>query len=348
MRRKNISTDNVGVSAIVVVVILLVAAVAVAGAYIVLKDNNKDDNANETILEGKLGVGTALYYDAMPTVGSVTTISSTVGVTGELIGENGTHYFFEYGKGSNTYITIKIHKETGAIDSASRSNEKWTIEITNGDGDVIKAEMTIGQLGDHGNVISTIRITMNDDEVFFAELRSSGHKIVEPSQYKQSEFFGKYHKYDMNSLTAVTIPGVMSYEIVTTGYIKASVVGTAANNTVMVLMEGYMKVESNTFLVEDSEYSYKEYITSIDIFKEVPELPDEILNPTYKGTERINVAGKSVQAKEYAFSMTMEGINVNSTLYTSMDDRIIYIYEVEGSGYGTSMSISVKYAEGNL
>jgi len=348
MRRKNISTDNIGISAIVVVVILLVAVVAVAGAYIVLKDNNKDDNANETILEGKLGVGTVLYYDAMPNVGSITTTSNTIGVTGELIGENGTHYFFEYGKGSNSYITVKIHKETGAIDSASRSNGKWTIEITNEEGDVIKAEMTIGQLGDHGNIISTIRITMNDDELFFAEVRSSGHKIVEPSEYKQSEFFGKYLKYDMHSLTTTVIPGMMSYEIEMTGYVKTAVVGTAADNTMMVLIEGYLKVESNTLLVEDLEYSFKEYVISEDIYKEVPEFPEEILNPTYEGTKRITVAGKSVQAKEYTFSMALEGINVNGTLYTSTNDRIIYLYDVEGSGYGTLMSTSVKYVEGNL
>jgi hypothetical protein len=348
MRRKNISTDNIGVSAIVVVVILLVAAVAVASAYIVLKDDDKDNNANETILEGKLGVGTVLYYDTMPSIGSIMTTSGTAGITGEIVGENGTHYFFEYGDRFNSYITVRIHKETGAVDSASSVNGKWTLEITNENGDVIIAEMVIGQLGDRGNIISTISITMNGHLEFYAEVRSAGHNIIEPSEYRQSEYFGKYHKYDMYSLTTVIIPGTISYEIETTGYIKTSVVGTAANNTMMVLMEGYMKVESNTLLIEDLEYYFEEYIISTDLLKEVPEFPKETSNLVYEGTERITVAGKSVQAKEYTFNMTMEGINVNSKFYISMDDRIIYLYEMEGGGYGTSTSMSVKYVEGNL
>ena len=348
MRRKSISADNNGISAIVVVVILLIAAVAVAGAYIVLKDNNGDESANETILESKLGIGTILYYDAIPTVGSLTATSSTTGITGELVGENGTHYFFEYGDGTDSYIIVKIHKETGAIDSASGVDGKWVVEITNQNGDVITAEMTLGQLGDYGNIVSRITIIMNDEEMFFAEIRSSGHKIVEPSEYEQSEFFGKYQKYEMYSLMDVGIPGVFSVEIEITGNVKTTVVGTAADDAVIVLIEGYMRMDTGGLLGEDLEFYFKEYITSEDVFKEVPQLPEELLNLEYEGTKRITVAGKNVQAKEYTFNASIEGVDVSGTMYISTDDRVLYLYDAESSTEGMVFKISVKYLEGNL
>ena len=346
--RRNISTDNNGISAIVVVVILLVAAVAAVGAYVVLKDNSEDDVANETILESKLGVGTVLYYDEIPVLGSLMTTSNTIGIAGELIGESGTHYFFEYGDGVYSYIIVKIHKETGAIDSASEVDGKWVVEITNQDGDEIKAEMTIGQLGNYGNVVSTIIITMNDRILLHAEVRSSGHAIVEPSEYEQSEYFGKYHKYDIYSLTSMVVPDVFSLEIEMTGYSKVTVVGTAANDTVIVLMEGYIKIEASSLLGEDMEFYFKEYSTIEDIYAEVPEIPDETLDLKYEGTKRITVAGKNVQAKEYTFSVNIDNVDMSGTIYMSTDDRIIYLYEMDGSSQGVSVTMSVEYVEGNL
>jgi len=347
--RRNISTDNNGISAIVVVVILLIAAVAAVGAYVVLKDNSEDDIVNETILESKLGVGTVLYYDEIPALGSLMATSSTIDITGELIGESGTHYFFEYGDGVDRYIIVKIHKETGAIDSASEVDGKWVVEITNQDGNKIKAEMTIGQLGNYGNVVSTIMITVNDHTLIYAEVKSSGHAIVEPSEYEQSEYFGKYQKYDIYSLSTMVIPDVFSFEIEMTGYIKTTVVGTATGGTMVILVEGYMKMkDSSSLLGEDTEFYYSEYMISDDILREVPELPDESLDLKYEGTKRITVAGKNVQAKEYTFSMNDDYIHMDGTIYTSTDDRIIYLYDTEGSSLGVLVKISVEYVEGNI
>ena len=352
MIRRNVSNNKCGSTTVAIVaVIILIAAVAAAGAYVLLKDG-KDDGANETVIEGKMGAGTVLYYDPMISALSVTAVSGTVSVTGKLLGESGTHYFFEYGDGIDISFMVKIHKETGAVDSASESNGKWTFEITNESGDVIKAEMTIGQLGNYGNVVSTVSVVVNGEKAFAASIRSSGHNIVGPSEYKRSEQFGKYVKYDLSYVMTTTILSIGSYEDTVTGYTKISVVGTAADNMLIVLVEGEIKMTFGLYSGGDKEYSFKEYRASADIKENITEIPEGMLNLVDKGIKSITVAGKSVQAKEYSFSMVLDGVALSGKMYYSLDDSVVYLYEVEGTGsaLGSSVSIvmTVKYAEGNL
>jgi copper chaperone CopZ len=350
--------DKKGVSTIAVVLILVIAVVAVAGAYLLLKDdNNNNDNdggdgndGGDSGIDGKMGVGTILYYDETPNLASVSTTSSAIGVTGELIGESESNYFFEYGKGTNKYLMVETNKKTGAIGSAVEKNGKWTIEITGEDGIVTKAEMTIGSLGDYGNVISTISVTFNGQKVFSAEVRSSGHDIVDPTEYKPSEYSGKYQKYSMD-LNLTATDGSETYTMKVGGYSKATVVGTAADGMLIVLVEGEMNTESNVpEETADMEYSFREYVEVSDIQEQVPEWPDGLVE--YVGTETITVANMTAQAKKYTIASNIEGVDVSGTMHVSMDDKILYRIILEGEATDSDMTgsitMKIEYAEGNL
>ncbi|MDR1690522.1 MAG: hypothetical protein LBR42_01585, partial [Candidatus Methanoplasma sp.] len=337
-----LSIDKRGASTIAVVAILVVAVVAFAGAYMLMSNDGK---GNAT----RMGIGTTLYYDEVPNVGAAT-ISETTDVIGRLVGENESNYFFEYSKGDNRYIVIPIHKETGAVHSASENDGKWTVETTDSGSTVTKAEMTIGELEGYGNIISEISVIEGGIEVIDAKIRSSGHAKVAYSEYEQSEHHEKYEKYDMNLTITMNAPlPVGSFDVKITGQLTITIVGISADGMTIVLTEGHMKMENSAPYASDTEYYTSEYMVSEGTKGAIVNPNSE---PVYQGDESIKFAGNDVQAKKYTFRTNIIGFITGGTMYTSMDDKIMYSLKAEGAGLPggipSSMVITVDYVEGNL
>lgn len=342
-----------GISTIAVVVILVVAVVVVAGAYVLLKNNDDGDNsADDTVIESKMGVGSVLYYDSVSSIGAITTTAATTDITGELVGENGSHYFFEYGQGSNKYLILEIQKETGAVSLGTESDGVWTVTFTD-ENYTTEATIVIGPVGDYGQLVSKISIKVNGSTVVTAEVRSSWDDILEPSEYESSGYVGKYQKYDVNML--ITMSGEIigeSIRVEMTGYTKVSIEGNAADNKLLVLVEGYLKMTSNWDYFPEVEYSISQYQIVEDLQDEIPEIPEELPDLIDEGTTNITVGGKSVEVREYTFDMDYLYFPVDGKIYTSIDGSILYLFEMSGTiseeGVSGSFTMTIKYAEGNL
>lgn len=329
---------GISTAAAVLVVVIAIAVVA-AGVYVVMGKDSKE--SGETVIQGDLGIGSKFYYpveaavaDPAPTAIYVP-IKAPLEIVSEVIGENGSYYFFSIvNPSSGDVYSVKMHKSTGDIDEATLTSEGyWKITITTESNEVIIDIKTEGYSG-LGNLMSEIKITTGSTAIY-ATLNVNKNVILAPSEYKTSEFLDKFCDYDMDM--SIVIPLVM--DLTAHSDMKMTVVGNAANGMYLFLMEMDM---TTTVAGVTSSLSMKQMFASEYAF----DFSDDMIVLGEKTT--IEFKGKTVNVQSIEYDFGYGDVAFDMVGYVGIDKPILYSAESTIDIPGALAEVTIKCVDTNF
>jgi len=366
---KKVSTDKSGIATLLIVVIVVVIlGVAAVGAFVVLSGNDgnngkdgsdgNDGPGDEPAVQGKLGIGSKLYFDVGTTTSKSIAAATPTSIICEVIGEDGTFYFISVPDVMNAFAgepyTLKMNKTTGALDWATANGTgKWTAIINisyNPESNAsVTIEVTIGE-NTLGTVITSMKITAAGKTSINAALNVAKSTVVAPANYVPPGDVGKYIEYrlimDM-TMTAGTMTVTADY----TANLKVSVVGLGAAGKYLVVTEldgSFTMAGTGTSLDKTSTVKVRD----VTVSDSTNVLPDEYAfdldGMTFVGNKTFTFGSKTVNVKEYKEIIGGETL----TVQIGADKPLLYKMTLSMNevtpGSSTVMTMEIKCTATNF